>query len=77
MYHSKHSLWTAPVLGAILIVGGSVAPASAAQDPGVPSQPHASASNLNCLLTRIGDQYLRCDNFTGAGVPAPAWIPEQ
>ncbi|QNE14548.1 hypothetical protein [Pseudarthrobacter sp. NBSH8] len=31
----------------------------------------------NCLLTRISTQLLRCDNLTGAGVPAPYWIPEQ
>ncbi len=30
----------------------------------------------NCLLQRIGTQFNRCDNLTGNGVPAPAWIPE-
>ncbi|YCH05877.1 hypothetical protein ACTAQJ_12040 [Arthrobacter sp. alpha11c] len=32
---------------------------------------------VNCLLERIGTQLVRCDNFTGAGVDAPYWIPEQ
>lgn len=30
-----------------------------------------------CPLTRIGTQFVRCDDLTGAGVPAPFWIPEQ
>ena len=30
-----------------------------------------------CPLERIGTQLVRCDNLTGAGVPAPYWIPEQ
>ena len=31
---------------------------------------------LNCPLRRIDRQLLRCDNLTGAGVPAPLFIPE-
>jgi hypothetical protein len=30
----------------------------------------------NCPLRRLGDQLVRCDNLTGAGVAAPSWIPE-
>jgi hypothetical protein len=30
-----------------------------------------------CPLERIGSQLVRCDNLTGAGVPAPYWVPEQ
>jgi hypothetical protein len=28
-------------------------------------------------LERIGDQLIRGDLLTGAGVPAPSWIPER
>jgi hypothetical protein len=28
-----------------------------------------------CRLQRIGTQLVKCDNLTGAGVNAPAWIP--
>jgi hypothetical protein len=31
---------------------------------------------LNCPLRRIQRQLVRCDNLTGAGVPAPLFIPE-
>lgn len=30
-----------------------------------------------CSLQRVGTQYVRCDDNTGNGVPAPAWIPER
>jgi hypothetical protein len=31
---------------------------------------------VQCELMRIGTQLIRCDNLTGAGAPAPLWIPE-
>ncbi|MGR0317831.1 hypothetical protein [Agromyces sp. ZXT2-3] len=30
-----------------------------------------------CPLERVGTQFVRCDDLTGAGVPAPSHIPEQ
>jgi hypothetical protein len=30
-----------------------------------------------CSLQRVGTQYVRCDDNTGNGVPAPAWVPER
>jgi hypothetical protein len=51
--------------------------ASARPDPG--PEPRATASayaSSDCTLMRIGTQLIRCDNLTGAGVPAPLWIPE-
>jgi hypothetical protein len=33
-------------------------------------------SSLRCPLLRIDRQLVRCDNLTGAGVPAPLFIPE-
>lgn len=77
MYNSKQARRTASVLGAILIVGGSAAPVAAVPDPGTPIPSDPSLGSYNCLLMRVGDQYVRCDNLTGAGVPAPTWIPEQ
>lgn len=78
MDHTKHARLTASVLGAILLVGGVSSPATAAEDPGVPNKPpSAQTSSRGCELMRIGTQYVRCDNLTGAGVPAASWIPEQ
>lgn len=30
----------------------------------------------HCLLQRVERHYVRCDNLTGAGAPAPLWVPE-
>ena len=30
-----------------------------------------------CSLSRVGTQYVRCDDNTGNGVPAPGWVPER
>ena len=65
--------WAAAALSALLVVGVGAFPAAAGQDPGTASAPSVSAY---CPLTRIGIQFVRCDNLTGAGAPAPAWVPE-
>jgi hypothetical protein len=31
--------------------------------------------SASCSLERIGDQFVKCDNLTGAGVRAPAFVP--
>jgi hypothetical protein len=54
----------------LLTVGVSVAEASPIHDQPTPTSPGS------CPLQRIGTQFVRCDNLTGAGVPAPEWIPE-
>jgi hypothetical protein len=36
---------------------------------------HALSYEPNCPLRRIGDQLVRCDNLTGAGIPAPSACP--
>ncbi len=61
------ALLTALALGA--------GPAAARQDggPAVARVDHAG----RCLLERVGTQYVSCDNNTGNGLPAPAWIPER
>ncbi len=51
----------------------------ARQDPGDPATATTSQTRAypDCPLERIGDQFVRCDNLTGAGVPAPWYVPEQ
>ena len=56
----------------LLLLPGMTPPSATARpDPG-------EANTLvgdHCLLQRVGTQYVRCDNLTGNGVPAPAWVP--
>jgi hypothetical protein len=51
-----------------------LAPVASASPPPDPSR--AIAFGNDCPLRRIGTQFVRCDNLTGAGVQAPNWIPE-
>ena len=64
---------TAPVLALLLAVG--TLPAAARQEAG-PSNPQP-ASTPFCAIERVGSQYVACDNLTGNGVPAPAWVGER
>ena len=71
-------------LAALLVAGMSVVPASAVPDQGDPSQPEARPYPLDVQLLdrstgprhlgRIGTQYIRGDDLTGAGAPAPEWM---
>lgn len=63
----------AVVAGALLLLTGWLPVATASPLPD-PSQ--AIAYTNDCPLHRIGTQFVRCDSLTGAGVPAPSWIPE-
>jgi hypothetical protein len=58
-----------------IMAGLAAIPATARPDPGPPA-PDRFSSPGTCLLSRVGTQYVKCDNLTGAGVPAPAWVPE-
>jgi hypothetical protein len=60
---------------ATIIAGLAAIPAAARPDPGEPI-PIRFPSYANCPLNRIDTQLVRCDNLTGAGVVAPAYIPE-
>ncbi|MEU1973265.1 hypothetical protein ABZ477_16555 [Microbacterium sp. NPDC019599] len=63
--------------GAALLVSLSAAPAAFARpEPQPPSIP-VSVYGPYPALERIGTQFVRGDNLTGAGVSAPEWIPEQ
>jgi hypothetical protein len=73
--------WRIVTAAAILtMLAGSVAvPASARPlDPApAPTRRIAfSDSPLRCPLRQIDRQLVRCDNLTGAGVPAPLFVPE-
>jgi len=57
-----------------LIVASIQAPASAVQDRGERVK-GAAVTSQNCPLARVELQYVRCDDLTGAGVPAPRWVP--
>ena len=76
---SVSRLATALVLSAALLSLGAL-PATARPDDGRgrPATPPVVIvfSGHNCPLRRIDRQLVRCDNLTGAGVPAPLFIPE-
>ena len=60
---------------ALVAVALGAGPAAARPEAG----PHVTRVGHagECLLARVGAQYIRCDNNTGNGVPAPAWVPER
>lgn len=66
---------TLATLVSLLTFGVVIPAASARFDPGSPSVPLTPSSR--CELQRVGTQFVRCDNLTGAGVRAPLWIPER
>ena len=73
--------WRIATAAATLYDAGRPVAVPAAARPLDPDPaPHRSFafpdSPLNCPLRRIDRQLVRCDNLTGAGVPAPLFIPE-
>lgn len=58
-----------------LLAFGAAGTAAARPEPAPPAAVVSDPGH--CALTRVGDQFTRCDDLTGAGVSAPAWIPEQ
>ncbi len=74
--HSHHVVRAiAPIAAALVIMVLGAMPSSARPDigPPVPNVSHPGS----CLLERVGTQFVRCDNLTGNGVPAPAFISER
>jgi peptidoglycan/LPS O-acetylase OafA/YrhL len=62
---------------ALLVALGSL-PAAARQDPGpIVPEHQATTAPYSCAIQRVGTQFVRCDNLTGNGVPAPAWVDER
>jgi uncharacterized membrane protein len=68
------AITTAAVLTAIAL-GAGAGPAAARPDAG-PDIARAGHDD-GCSLARVGTQYVLCDDNTGNGVPAPAWVPER
>ena len=69
-------LGVATTAGALLALAAAGA-ATARPEP-APAAPIVQSERIGeCPLTRVGDQLVRCDDLTGAGVPAPPWVPEQ
>ena len=73
--------WRIATAAAILtMLAGLVAvPAAACPLDPDPAQHRSIAfpdSPRRCPLRRIDRQLVRCDNLTGAGAPAPLFIPE-
>lgn len=66
---------------ALVAVALTALPASARQDAGPTEKPSASSTSSTtdgrCPLRRVGSQLVRCDNLTGNGVAAPAWVLER
>lgn len=60
-------------LGAALTT--AAAPATAALDPGPPVERERTSGS--CSLERVGTQFVRCDDLTGNGTPAPSFIPSR
>jgi len=67
----------AAVFAITLVAASQAAPAAARPDPGPKRTPEPAVIHpATCDLERVGNQFVRCDLLTGAGVPAPQWIPE-
>lgn len=62
---------------ALFILGLNAAPSTARPDAG-PRPPAVSTPTEHaCVLARVGEQYTKCEDLTGNGVPAPDWIPQR
>ncbi|MGH8893761.1 MAG: hypothetical protein ACRDWY_10740 [Actinomycetes bacterium] len=82
---SHATRWATATAVAVLVTTITVLPASAdrigpADNPirhtiAAGSANLVSGNDLSCPLRRIGRQLVRCDNLTGAGVPAPLSVP--
>jgi len=67
--------WTVALVCAAL-AGLAGAPTAAARldDSNLRRVPATSVTG--CPLERLADQFVRCDNLTGGGVPAPSFVPQ-
>jgi hypothetical protein len=64
----------AALLTTVIVLALGAVPAAAKQDPG-PAE--TFVEQIFCAIERVGTQYTACDNLTGNGVPAPAWVDER
>jgi hypothetical protein len=75
---SVYRIAAALALSAALAGIGALPVAARPHDGRNPNTPRVVAFKIDrdCPLRRIDRQLVRCDNWTGAGVPAPLFIPE-
>jgi hypothetical protein len=85
--------WGAAAAGALILLTSGGGAAQARVDPGplLSTMRHAGSGPQSsdpwsrsaqptwpsCPLRRVGPTYVRCDDLTGNGVAAPAWILER
>lgn len=67
--------WIAALAGGAL-VSFTVVPTAAGQQDDAHLLRQNAYSVVGCPLERIADQFVRCDNLTGDGVPAPSYVPQ-
>jgi hypothetical protein len=72
--HQFRRTLTVTIASTLTLALGTL-PAAARQDAG-PLQ-RATDHPYTCALQRVGTQFVGCDNLTGNGVPAPAWVDER
>ena len=72
--------WQAAAVVALLATTLSAGAASAVilHDPPPPELSTAAHAPTDhpCWLSRVGTQFVDCDNLTGNAVPAPGWVPQ-
>jgi len=82
--------WIAVAAAALALAVPGAGPAHAGVDPGDPASVTGDGAHTvgaaprtgdvapsSCPLRRVMTTYVRCDDLTGNGVPAPAWILER
>jgi hypothetical protein len=81
--------WIAVAAAALALAVPGAGPAHAVVDPGDPAPVTLGAHTVeavprtgvvvpsSCPLSRVMTTYVRCDDLTGNGVSAPAWILER
>lgn len=74
MSTTRRTITTTIALASLIVLGAGSLPATARQDAG-PVIVHTIPDDGHCPLTRVGTQFVKCDDLTGNGVPAPGWIP--
>jgi hypothetical protein len=74
MFTTRRTITTTIALASLLLLGTGSLPATARQDAG-PTVVHTIPDDGRCPLTRVGTQFVKCDDLTGNGVSAPGWIP--
>jgi hypothetical protein len=74
MFTTQRAIATAAGISTLLVLGIGTLPATARQDSG-PMIERGATDPRFCALERVGTQFVKCDDLTGNGVVAPAWVP--